>query len=157
MDTPAPATAPVPPVASEPPLPPAPPAPPVFPAPPGSTAAPAAWSATAYGASSTPVAVAQWTAPAPRPQNVLAWVSFGLGLGALMFGLVTSIPAIVLGHIARRQIRERGEQGDGAALTGLISGYVLTALWVLGIAAYIAFIVFIVAAAGASSGFATSL
>ena len=37
-----------------------------------------------------------------------------------MFGLLAGIPAIVCGHIARRQIRERGEQGAQAALIGLI-------------------------------------
>lgn len=110
-----------------------------------------AWSATAYGpASVTPSA--QWAPPVARPQNVLAWVSLGLGLGSLMFGLLSSIPAIICGHIARRQIRERGEQGDAAALTGLISGYVMSALWVLGIAAYVLFLVVVFAAAGVSTG-----
>jgi hypothetical protein len=161
VDAPAPAPVPVP-VNDAAPVPPAVPAPPVPPAPPVVAAAPVpgAWSANAYGPGAvSPAAapVATWAPPVAPPQNVLAWVSFGLGLGAIMMGLVTSIPAIILGHIARRQIRERGEQGDGAALTGLIAGYVFTALWVLGIAAYIAFIVFVIAAAGASSGFATSL
>jgi hypothetical protein len=31
---------------------------------------------------------------------------------------------VILGHIARRQIRETGENGDGMALAGLILGYV---------------------------------
>ena len=84
---------------------------------------------------------------------MLAWVSFGLGLGSLMFGLLSAIPAIVCGHIARRQLRERGEQGDGAALTGLIAGYVISALWVLGIAAYLLFFAFVFAAAGVSTSF----
>jgi hypothetical protein len=151
VDAPAPVTdaAPVPPV------PPVPPAPIAVSAP-----APAAWSATAYGPGAVApdsAPVATWAPPVAPPQNVLAWVAFGLGLGALMMGLVTSIPAIVLGHIARRQIRERGEQGDAAALTGLIAGYVLSALWVLGIAAYVLFFVLIFAAAGASSGFGSSI
>ena len=158
MDAPAPAPAAVPDAASVPPVapPPVPPAPPVIAAAP----APAAWSANAYGptaAAPGAAPVATWAPPVARPQNVLAWIAFGLGLGGLMMGLVTSIPAIILGHIARRQIRERGEQGDGAALTGLIAGYVLSALWILGIAAYVLFFVFLFAAAGVSSGFGSSI
>jgi Domain of unknown function (DUF4190) len=47
------------------------------------------------------------------------------------FWLLGTIPAIVLGHIARRQIRQRGEQGAGLALAGLILGYVGIALTVV--------------------------
>ncbi|HEX6955635.1 MAG TPA: DUF4190 domain-containing protein [Agromyces sp.] len=95
--------------------------------------------------------------PAPAPQNVLAWVSFGLGLGGLMLGLLASIPAIVLGHIARRQLRERGEQGEAAALTGLITGYVISALWILGIAAYVLFFVVLFGAVAVSSGVGSAI
>jgi hypothetical protein len=35
----------------------------------------------------------------------------------------------ILGHIARRQIRERGESGDGMALAGIIVGWTLTGLY----------------------------
>jgi len=45
-------------------------------------------------------------------------------LGTMTFGL-TSIPAIVLGHVAKRQIRERGQLGDGMATGGLVLGYVV--------------------------------
>ena len=37
---------------------------------------------------------------------------------------MSGIPAIIMGHISRRQIRESGEQGDGMALAGLILGYI---------------------------------
>ncbi|MFE5669972.1 DUF4190 domain-containing protein [Agromyces sp. NPDC056523] len=145
------------PFAPVPPAPPAPPATAVMPA-------PGAWSAGAYGPSdpysATPVVPAvpgSWAAPAAPRQNNLAWVSFGLGLGGLFFGLLSSIAAIVTGHIARRQLRTSGEQGDGAALTGLISGYVITALWVLGILAYIAFFVVLFGAVAVSSEVGSSL
>ena len=36
----------------------------------------------------------------------------------------------IMGHIARRQIQERGEQGDGFALAGIIVGWVTTGIWV---------------------------
>ena len=45
------------------------------------------------------------------------------GIGQIFFWFVAGIPAIVFGHIARRQIRETGEAGDGMALAGLIMGY----------------------------------
>jgi hypothetical protein len=41
-----------------------------------------------------------------------------------MFTLgLTAVPAVILGHSARRQIRETGQRGDGLALTGLIFGW----------------------------------
>jgi uncharacterized protein DUF4190 len=66
--------------------------------------------------------------------NTLAWVSlitaivapFGhfTGIG----GLTLTIVSIVTGHMARRQIRQTGERGDGLALAGLIISYVHLAL-----------------------------
>jgi hypothetical protein len=41
---------------------------------------------------------------------------------------LSTIPAIVLGHVARRQIRKTGEDGAGLALSGLILGWVGAAL-----------------------------
>lgn len=70
---------------------------------------------------------------AQAPHNVLAWVSLGLALGFVVFGVLTSSAAIVCGHLARAQIRRTGEQGSAAALTGLILGYVFTALGLLAI------------------------
>ncbi|BDZ54336.1 DUF4190 domain-containing protein [Agromyces marinus] len=82
-----------------------------------------------------------WVPTVAPPQNVLAWVSLSVGLGAFLFGPLASIAAIVCGHIARRQIRERGEQGAGAALTGLILGYSLAALMFVGIGLYVLILV----------------
>ncbi|RXZ39775.1 DUF4190 domain-containing protein [Agromyces binzhouensis] len=100
---------------------------------------------------------APWTPPVAAPHNVLAWVAFGLGLGALMVGPISSIAAIVCGHIARAQIRRTGEQGAGAALTGLIFGYVLTIGMGLAIVLYVLLIVAIFAGTAYSSGVPTSL
>jgi hypothetical protein len=54
-------------------------------------------------------------------------------LGLCPYGLGGWIGAIgaVLGHVARRQIRERGERGDGLALAGIIVGWIATGLFVL--------------------------
>jgi len=58
------------------------------------------------------------------------------------FGL-TSIPAVILGHKARGEIRRTGETGDGLAITGLVLGWLAIGLWLLfwvfvlvGLAAY---------------------
>ena len=59
------------------------------------------------------------------------------------FWLLGTIPAIVLGHMARNQIRQRGEQGAGLALAGLILGYVGLALTVI-------FIIIVIAVAANS-------
>ncbi|UVI35211.1 DUF4190 domain-containing protein [Brevibacterium spongiae] len=66
------------------------------------------------------------------PTNVLAII----GMCASIFGFVSSffiggIAGIIMGHIARKQIRERGERGDGMAVAALWVGYIGTALWIL--------------------------
>ena len=45
--------------------------------------------------------------------------------------LVGGIPAIILGHVGRNQIRQSGERGDGLAIAGLVLGYAWLALWAL--------------------------
>jgi Domain of unknown function (DUF4190) len=71
----------------------------------------------------------------------------GLAIAALvcsLAGLATCISApvgAILGHVARRQIRERGEGGDGLALAGIIVGWILTGLLVLLIAFYVVIII----------------
>ena len=62
---------------------------------------------------------------AAAPTNGLAIASMIISI--LGFGPIGAI----MGHIARRQIRERGEQGDGFALAGIIVGWVTTGIWVL--------------------------
>jgi hypothetical protein len=62
-------------------------------------------------------------------------------------GLVTCISApvgAILGHVARRQIRERGEGGDGMALAGIVVGWILTALGIVGCGIYVVFFVWLV-------------
>jgi hypothetical protein len=48
-----------------------------------------------------------------------------------MFGPLATIPAIVFGHISRRQIKRTGEQGAGLALAGLILGWATVILAVV--------------------------
>lgn len=83
----------------------------------------------------------------PAPTNPLAIVSLVLSiLGAIaVLPLLGSIGGIITGHIARGQVRERGEQGDGLAKAGVIVGWVGLALAVLGGLAIVFFFVVIAA------------
>jgi hypothetical protein len=63
--------------------------------------------------------------PQQRRTNVMAIV-------ALALAIFVPPVSIVLGHIAKKQIRTSGEEGAGLATAGLVIGYVLTALYVLG-------------------------
>ncbi|HEY6491631.1 MAG TPA: DUF1707 and DUF4190 domain-containing protein [Trebonia sp.] len=49
---------------------------------------------------------------------------------AVILGL-SAIPAVILGHVARAQIRHTGQRGDGLAVAGLVLGYLGIACWVL--------------------------
>ncbi|MEU1847863.1 DUF1707 and DUF4190 domain-containing protein [Streptomyces sp. NPDC019990] len=70
--------------------------------------------------------------PVPRPQtNGKAVAAAVCGLLCLPSMGLTGIPAVVLGHVARAEIRSRGELGDGLALTGLVLGWLSTAGWAL--------------------------
>jgi hypothetical protein len=59
------------------------------------------------------------------PMNGLAIASMIISI--LGFGPIGAI----MGHIARKQIRETGEQGDGFALAGIIVGWVYTGIFAL--------------------------
>jgi hypothetical protein len=68
----------------------------------------------------------------------------GLAAGSLVCGILevvtlglTSIPAVILGHMARTEIRRTGKRGDGMAITGLILGYLAFIGWALFIVAAI--------------------
>ena len=54
----------------------------------------------------------------------------GLAVGAMVCGILeiftlgfAAVPAVILGHVARAQIRQTGERGDGMAVAGLVLGY----------------------------------
>ncbi len=90
---------------------------------------PAPYSPSGYGQ-------AAYGQVAAAPTNGLAVAS----LICSLVGLLTIISApvgAVLGHVARRQIKQTGEQGDGLALAGIIVGWVITGLSVCGCAVYL--------------------
>lgn len=69
----------------------------------------------------------------------LAIASLVCGIIQFVFlGILASIPAIILGHLARRQIRQTGERGAGMAMAGLVLGYIGVALTIIVVIAVIA-------------------
>ena len=62
----------------------------------------------------------QWA----RPTNTMAILS-------LVLAFVFAPAGLVLGIIARKQIRRTGEQGDGLALAGIIVGGIFSAIFLL--------------------------
>jgi hypothetical protein len=66
-----------------------------------------------------------------RGTNGLAIASLACGLGQVFFG-ITTIPAIILGYLARSQIKRTGEDGAGMALVGLMLGWAGVALGIIG-------------------------
>ncbi|MFE1247717.1 DUF1707 and DUF4190 domain-containing protein [Streptomyces sp. NPDC058735] len=70
--------------------------------------------------------------PVPRARTNGKAVASGVcGLLCVPTMGLTGIPAVVLGHVARAEIRSRGELGEGLALTGLVLGWLSTAGWAL--------------------------
>jgi hypothetical protein len=85
-------------------------------------------------------------APASAATNTLAILS-------LVFAFVFPIAGIVMGHLARKQIRETGEQGEGLATAGLWVSYIFTALGVLFCAGYVLIIIFAVGNAASNGSY----
>lgn len=70
------------------------------------------------------------------PQAAPVPPTSGLAIGSLVCGIaeiftlgLAAIPAVILGHLARAQIRQTGERGDGMAVAGLILGYMAIVGW----------------------------
>ena len=93
-----------------------------------------AYGQPAPGYGPPPGYAAQWA----RPTNTMAIL-------ALVMAFVFAPAGIVLGVLARKQIRQSGEQGDGLALAGIIIGSIATAFFVL------LFVFMIIAFAGVAS------
>ena len=91
----------------------------------------------------TDLPAAQATAPSPEATamlapatrtNGLAIASLACGVAQFAVGPLATIPAIVLGHMARSQIKRTGDQGAGLALTGLVLGWSAVILGIILIA-----------------------
>ncbi|MFF6993837.1 DUF1707 and DUF4190 domain-containing protein [Streptomyces sp. NPDC008313] len=78
-----------------------------------------------------PVPRAFLPAPVPPPNNGKAVGALVCGILTTMTAGLTGIPAVVLGHTARSEIRRTGQGGDGFAVAGLILGWLSIAGWTL--------------------------
>jgi Domain of unknown function (DUF4190)/DUF1707 SHOCT-like domain len=63
--------------------------------------------------------------------NGMAVGSFVCAVLQLFSAGLTSIPAVILGHAARKQIRRTGQRGEGLATAGLVLGWLGIAFLVL--------------------------
>ncbi|MBN1660876.1 MAG: DUF4190 domain-containing protein [Anaerolineae bacterium] len=84
---------------------------------------------------STPPMPARLAATTPTTSG-LAIASLLLGIGGLTFlPLLGSIVAILLGYMARTDIRQRPAElsGDGLALAGIVMGWIAVGLAILGL------------------------
>ena len=86
--------------------------------------------------------------------NILAIVALVTGIAGLtVVPFVSSIVAVVTGHMARKEVRRTGEQGDGLALAGLITGYIGIGLGLLVAVLLIAFFGIVLASGINSYGY----
>ena len=58
-----------------------------------------------------------------------------LGVAEFFTAGLTAIPAVICGHVARRQMKLTGQRGDGLATSGLVLGYMALIFWAVLIAA----------------------
>jgi Domain of unknown function (DUF1707)/Domain of unknown function (DUF4190) len=72
----------------------------------------------------------------PMPgTNSMAIASMVLGVAEFFTAGLTAIPAVICGHIARRQMRLTQQHGEGLATGGLVLGYMAIIFWSVLIAA----------------------
>jgi MFS family permease len=95
--------------------------------------------AVAYGA---PAPAYPQAAPELK-NNGLAIASLVVSIASILTCGLAGILGAILGHVGRKQVRERGDAGDGLALAGIIVGYVLFAMGLL----FVAFLAFVYDAA----------
>ena len=77
--------------------------------------------------------MAAYQAP-PTSTNSMAIASMVLGVAEFFTVGLTAVPAVICGHMARRQIRQTAERGDGLATSGLVLGYMAIIFWAVLIA-----------------------
>jgi hypothetical protein len=88
------------------------------------------------GASPVPAwPVPAYQPPPPSGTNSLAIASMVLGVAEFFTGGLTAIPAVICGHVARRQMKQTAQRGDGLATSGLVLGYMAIIFWSVLIAA----------------------
>lgn len=108
-----------------------------------------------FAQTAPPGAITPAMAQRVMPTNGMAIASMVLGICSFVLGsmVLTGLPAVICGHIARRQIRESSHPmgGDGMAMAGLILGY-MAIIFTVGLVGFFVFFLqmFSLAAGGAS-------
>ena len=70
--------------------------------------------------------------PVPQPPTSgVAVASLICGIAEFFTLGIAAVPAVILGHVARSNIKRTGERGDGLAIAGLVLGYLGIACWAL--------------------------
>jgi hypothetical protein len=70
--------------------------------------------------------------PVPQPPTSgVAVASLICGIAEFFTLGIAAVPAVILGHVARANIKRTGERGDGLAIAGLVLGYLGIACWAL--------------------------
>ena len=95
---------------------------------------------------------AVWPVPVYQPPattNSLARASLVLGVAEFFTMGLTAIPAIICGHMAKREMRLTGQRGDGLATSGLVLGYMAVIFW--GILIALSIVTAVISASGGVS------
>ena len=82
-----------------------------------------------------PLPVWPVAAAPPAGTNSMAIASMVLGVAEFFTMGLTAVPAVICGHIARRQMRMTQQRGEGLATSGLVLGYMAIIFWSVLIAA----------------------
>jgi hypothetical protein len=96
-----------------------------------------------------------WPAPVlpqPASTNSMAIASMVLGVAEFFTAGLTAIPAVICGHVARRQMKLTGQRGDGLATGGLVLGYMAIIFWAVLIAASLVGVAISIAKTGGQPG-----
>jgi hypothetical protein len=86
----------------------------------------------------------------PVTTNSLARASLVLGVAEFFTMGLTAIPAIICGHMAKREMRQTGQRGDGLATSGLVLGYMAVIFW--GILIVLSIVGAVISATGGPGG-----
>jgi len=77
-----------------------------------------------------------YSAPAPAPAD---YPGKTLGIVGLVLAILVPIVGLIISYVARGQSRGAGVE-NGPAKAGIIVGWILTILWILGIILWVVFI-----------------
>ncbi len=91
--------------------------------------------------------------PQPGPYAGQSRGTNTMAILALVFAFVFAPLAIVFGHMAKKQIKQSGEDGDGLATAGLVMGYIFSGLLLVSCCIYGVAVIGIFGTAASSSSY----